>query len=86
MGRILGLLLLLGVGWLIVRQLLGTTSPKRDRPRRSPPRFEKTVRCARCGVHLPLALARLEGNDYVCTDTDCEHRGDTVTPSPDHKR
>lgn len=73
MARLLGLLLLIGLGWLVIRQLSGRG---RIRTHRAPPaqRFEKTVRCAECGVHLPLSIARRDGERYVCTDSDCQDR------------
>ncbi|MBS64679.1 MAG: hypothetical protein CMN27_17245 [Salinisphaera sp.] len=74
MARLLGLLLLIGLGWLVVRQLLG---PRRASQHESkPPRFEKTVRCSRCGVHLPLALADEDANGApICNDANCSaHR------------
>ncbi|MAS11060.1 hypothetical protein J7355_10330 [Endozoicomonas sp. G2_2] len=81
MARLLGLLLLLGLGWLIVRQLLGATRAGQDRTRNenTPPRFEKTVRCARCGVHMPLALAHETDDGHVCGEPDCSARADRAT-------
>jgi len=71
MAKLLGLLVLVGLGWLVVKRLLGPTPIRREPPQ---PRFEKTVRCTRCGVHLPLALAREEGNAHVCNDPGCNQR------------
>lgn len=72
MARLLGLLLLFGIGWLIVRQLLAPSSRRRDVP---PARFEKTVQCERCGVHLPLSLAQRDADDRtVCGEPDCDDR------------
>ncbi|MES1932044.1 hypothetical protein T35B1_05518 [Salinisphaera shabanensis T35B1] len=84
MARLLGLLLLLGLGWLIVRQLLGTSASRRPRARSddAPPQFEKTVRCTRCGVHMPLSLAQETRDGLVCGDTDCSARADRT--SRDH--
>lgn len=76
MTRLIGLLLVIGLGWLIVKRALGATRPAPRRP--PPPRFEKTVRCARCGVVLPLSLARRQGEDYVCGGSGC----DTTSRSP----
>lgn len=76
MIRLLGLLLLIGLGWLVLQRVFGARRPRQDRPEPphsdEPPRFDKTVRCARCGVHLPLALARAEGDGHVCAEPGCE--------------
>ncbi|MES1940381.1 hypothetical protein T5B8_09064 [Salinisphaera sp. T5B8] len=81
MARLLGLLLLVGLGWLIVRQLLGARRPSRDTS--ATPRFEKTVRCSRCGVHLPLALSTRDANGApICNDSDCDKRA--FRNDPDH--
>lgn len=81
MARLLGLLLLLGLGWLIVKQLLGSSARKRDRVREDDnnPRFEKTVRCARCGVHMPLSLAHRSDDGHVCGEPDCSERSDKAS-------
>jgi len=72
-ARLLGLLLLVGLGWLIVRQLLGRSTRRRDPP--PPARFEKTLQCERCGVHLPLSLvSRDRDNRVVCNEPDCINR------------
>lgn len=68
MAKLLGLLVLLGLGWLVVKRLLGPPPVPRDPPQ---PRFEKTVRCARCGVHVPAALARPADNGHVCKEPGC---------------
>ena len=34
---------------------------------------DRMVRCARCGVYLPMAEARRVGNDYACADA-CTRR------------
>ncbi|MFC3102465.1 hypothetical protein [Salinisphaera aquimarina] len=82
MARLLGLLFLLGLGWLVVKRLLGPEPVARDKPQ---PRFEKTVRCARCGVHLPMSLARPDHQGHVCADPDCSGRRGHDT-EPDHRR
>ncbi|WP_353249883.1 hypothetical protein [Salinisphaera sp. T31B1] len=74
MAKLLGLLVLLGLGWLVVKRLLGPAPVRRDPPQ---PRFEKTVRCARCGVHLPPALTRSSEVGPVCADDECQARTDT---------
>jgi formylmethanofuran dehydrogenase subunit E len=64
MARLLGILLLVGLVWLGLRWLFNRVAVARRAA--EVPRFEKTVRCARCGAHMPLALARAEGDVYVC--------------------
>ena len=71
MAKLLGLLVLLGLGWLVVKRLMGPPPVPRDPPQ---PRFEKTVRCARCGVHLPATLARPTDDGHICNDSDCARR------------
>jgi hypothetical protein len=83
-ARLLGLLLLLGLGWLIVRQLV-RLPPRRQES--SPPRFEKTVQCARCGVHLPLSLAQRDHEDRpICGDPNCDQRNRDRDQSRDQRR
>lgn len=72
MSRLLGLLLIIGIAWLAFRQLTGGSRARVRR--REANAFERTVRCERCGVHLPLSLADRDGNDYVCSDRACRPR------------
>ncbi|ROO27249.1 hypothetical protein SAOR_08770 [Salinisphaera orenii MK-B5] len=73
MARLLGLLLIIGIAWLAFRQLAGGARTRMHR-REAPPEFERTVRCERCGVHLPLSLAERDGDDYVCSEHACRSR------------
>ena len=80
MARVLGVLLLIGLAWLVFKRTLGRAN-RRDQSIRDaqPPRFEKTVRCARCGAYTPLALVRFDAqHNPICKTHDS--RGD------DHER
>lgn len=71
MARLLGILLLLGLGWLLLRPLFAA---RKRTHHASAQRFEKTVRCERCGVHLPMSLARIEDGRHVCADPECRSK------------
>jgi uncharacterized protein len=64
MGRLIVLILLVVLAvWLIRRALRSSTTRKtQDKP----PVQGDLVACARCGVHLPRAEARLAGGLLYC--------------------
>ena len=66
MGRILVLVVLVVAAvWLLTRALAGG---RRAEPVRKPPVDGDLVSCARCGVHLPRAEARMLGERLYCSD------------------
>ena len=67
MGRIVVLVLLVVlVAWLL-RRAFGRGHASRE-AQTPPPGAGELVRCARCGVHLPLTEARSAGGLSFCSD------------------
>jgi uncharacterized protein len=65
MGKLLVLILLVVAAvWLLKRALAG----KPPGVARKPPVDGELVSCARCGVHLPRAEARLQGERLYCSE------------------
>lgn len=67
MGRTIVIILLIGLAFWGLRRLWR----KLDAPSQPAPEqvFEKTVRCAECGVHVSTRLAlERDGKHYCCRD------------------
>ncbi|HEY8252681.1 MAG TPA: PP0621 family protein [Burkholderiales bacterium] len=65
MGRLIVLILLVVLAvWLIRRAL--RASSRAEPARKESPAQQDLIRCARCGVHLPRAEARLAGGLLYC--------------------
>lgn len=64
MGRTIVVILLIGLAFWAIRTI--TRKARIDRQRKAEPRFEKTVRCARCGVHVSVRLALERNGEYYC--------------------
>jgi uncharacterized protein len=66
MGRLLILIVLvLAAVWLVKRALAGARPPE---VAQKPPVEGELVSCARCGVHLPRAEARMQGERLYCSE------------------
>jgi uncharacterized protein len=66
MGRLLILILIVVAAvWLVKRALAGG---KQREVAQKPPVDGELVSCARCGVHLPRAEARLQGERLYCSE------------------
>lgn len=66
------LLLLLAAGaavYLLVRSFRRTLAgDKSAKPASPPAKGEDMVRCAHCGVHLPVSESVLSGGEYYCSE------------------
>ena len=66
MGRLVALIVLVvAVAWLIRRAL---RRAKNTGVQQQPPAQADLVSCARCGIHLPRAEARLAGDRVYCSE------------------
>jgi len=66
MGRLIVLIVIvLAAVWLVKRALAGGGRPE---VAQKPPVDGELVSCARCGVHLPRAEARVAGERLFCSD------------------
>ena len=66
MGRLLILIaIVIAAVWLVRRALAGG---RKGEVARKPPVEGELVSCARCGVHLPRAEARLQGERLYCSE------------------
>jgi uncharacterized protein len=66
MGKLLVLILLVVLAVWLIRRALRASTKGRDAQAKSPGEIGELVRCARCGVHLPRAEARLAGGLLYC--------------------
>jgi uncharacterized protein len=66
MGRLLILIaIVLAAVWLVRRALAGD---RKGGAAQKPPVDGELVSCARCGVHLPRAEARVQGERLYCSE------------------
>ena len=66
MGRLLILIaIVVAAVWLVRRALAGG---RQGDTAQKPPVDGELVSCARCGVHLPRAEARLQGERLYCSE------------------
>jgi uncharacterized protein len=66
MGRLLVLIaIVIAAVWLVKRALAGG---RKGQVAQKPPVDAELVSCARCGVHLPRAEARLQGERLYCSE------------------
>jgi uncharacterized protein len=66
MGRLLILIaIVIAAVWLVRRALAGG---RKGDVAHKPPVDGELVSCARCGVHLPRAEARLQGERLYCSE------------------
>ena len=66
MGRLIVLILLVVFAVWLIRRALRASTKGRDAQAKPPGEIGELVRCARCGVHLPRAEARLAGGLLYC--------------------
>ena len=66
MGRLIVLILLVVLAVWLIRRALRASTKGRDAQAKPPGEIGELVRCARCGVHLPRAEARLAGGLLYC--------------------
>lgn len=64
MGRTIITILLIGVAFWALRRLWRSAATNTSG--QSEPHFEKTVRCAQCGVHVSVRLAVERGGKHYC--------------------
>lgn len=65
MGRAIVIILLIGLAFWWLRKLWHKLAPAPAT--RAEPAFEKTVRCAECGIHVSTELAlQRDGKHYCC--------------------
>lgn len=67
MGRLLVLVVLAVLAVWLVRRALRGAAPRPPQAG-APPAQGELVRCAHCGVHLPLAEARAQGDRLYCSE------------------
>jgi len=77
MGKIIGWLVLIFVVLFALRMINVRKARSRARAAAAPSapaNAEPMVRCARCGVFLPLSDASLTAGTYTCADRECAKR------------
>ena len=69
MSRLILLVVAVTVVYLLFRSYRrGMVGGKPQEKPQTPPRAEDMVRCAYCGVHLPVSESILAGKNYYCSD------------------
>jgi len=66
MGRLIVLILLVVLAVWLIRRALKASRSSQDPGTKPPGEIGDLIRCARCGVHLPRAEARLSGGLLYC--------------------
>jgi hypothetical protein len=75
-GKILIWLLIIFAALFALRLLNAAKAKSRNRPpaKETGGQAHPMVRCNRCGVFLPRAEARADGDNYRCADAKCQNR------------
>ena len=76
--RLAILVLLVWLGWRLVRRWLAGANPPAVSRRKTTKKVERMVRCRYCDLHLPEQEALHDGRDWYCNaahrDADRENR------------
>jgi len=69
MGRTLFIIIAIALAFVIIKRLITTQSRSKTSRRSATQNYQNTVRCEKCGTHIPMDSAYKVDDKFYCNES-----------------